>query len=482
MLLQRTIRAACATSVLVLLPSAAAAQDAASVLASSAKAMGADRLQTIEYSGSGFTFAFGQSASPGAPWPRFSADSYTRRIDFRAPASHVRLVRTSLDKRGGGGTGLPIVGQMQNQFILPTAAWAQQVDIWLTPHGFLKRATAGNATIVPQSAAGTATAVTFTAQDKYRVNGSINGQGFVERVQTWLEHPALGDMPIEVVYSGYRDFGGVQFPTRIVQSQGGFPVLDLTVSEVRPNAPVTIDAPQRGGGPGGQGAQGIAVRSVKAGEGVFYIIGGPNNSIAVEFRDHIVMIEAPQTEERSLAFIAEARKQIPGKPIRYLINTHHHFDHSGGLRAFAAEGATIVTHQVNRPYYEKALTGPRTLAPDRLAQTRGGMMFETLTDRKVLTDGSRTIEIHHIRDTPHSDGSVMAYLPAERFLIEGDIFDSPGPGVPAITEGPPTSANLIDNIERLKLNVERLLPVHAADIVPVAALYTFAGRPLPANR
>jgi glyoxylase-like metal-dependent hydrolase (beta-lactamase superfamily II) len=458
----------------------AGAQDAGGVLAGSAKVMGADRVQTIEYSGSGFTFVFGQSASPGAPWPRFSARPYTRRIDFNAPASHVQLVRTALDKRGGGGTGLPIVNQTQNQYVLPAAAWAQQVDIWLTPHGFLKRAMAGTATVV--RAAGGGSVVTFTAQGKYRVNGFISDKGLVERVETWLEHPALGDMPIEAAYSAYRDFGGVQFPTRIVQSQGGFPVLDLTVEDVKPNAPVAIQAPERGGGAGGFGAAGVQVRSIEASDGVFYIIGGPNNSIAVEFSDHIVMIEAPQTEERSLAFIAEARKHIPGKPLRYVINTHHHFDHSGGLRAFASEGATIITHEMNRPYYEKALSGPRTLAPDRLALSGGKMRFETLTDRKVLSDGTRTIEIHQIRDTPHADGSVMAYLPAERFLIEGDIFDSPGPGVPAITEGPPTSANLIDNIERLKLNVERLLPVHAADIVPVADLYKFAGRPAPAGR
>jgi glyoxylase-like metal-dependent hydrolase (beta-lactamase superfamily II) len=462
---------AAALPLLVAVP--ASAQDAGRVIADAVAAMGTGTLRTVQYSATGFLFVFGQSASPGAPWPRFAAKTYTREIDFDAPASRVQLVRTSLDARGGGGTGLPIVDQRQTQVIAPGAAWAQQVDIWLTPHGFLKAAVANDATV----RAGSPRIVTFTAQNKYRVNGYINDQNLVERVETWLEHPALGDMPIEVAYSGYRSVAGVMFPTRIVQSQGGFPVLDITVSEVRPNAPVVIEAGQ--GGRGGAGTQGVTVRSIKAADGVFYIIGGPNNSIAVEFSDHIVMIEAPQTEERSLAFIAEAKRQIPGKPIKYVVNTHHHFDHSGGLRAFSAEGATIVTHAINRPYYEKALNGPRTLAPDRLALSGRTMAFETFTDRKVLTDGARTIELHLIAGTPHTDGSIMAYLPAERLLIEGDIFDSPGPGVPAITEGPKTAANLIDNIERLKLRVERLLPVHAADIVPVEQLYRFAQRELP---
>ena len=114
-------------------PSSLMAQDANAVLGASAKAMGAENLRTIQYSGSGFSFDFAQAASPGAPWPRFSVKTYTRELDFAAPASHAQLVRTSMDKRGGGGVGLPVVDQTQNQFILPNAPWAQQVDIWITP-------------------------------------------------------------------------------------------------------------------------------------------------------------------------------------------------------------------------------------------------------------------------------------------------------------------------------------------------------------
>jgi glyoxylase-like metal-dependent hydrolase (beta-lactamase superfamily II) len=179
--------------------------------------------------------------------------------------------------------------------------------------------------------------------------------------------------------------------------------------------------------------------------------------------------------------MAEARKQIPDKPIKYVINTHHHFDHSGGLRAFAAVDATIVTHALNKPYYEKVLTAPHTLAPDTLTQSGKKLMIETLATRKVLTDGTRSIEIHLVRDCPHSDGMVMAYLPKEKLLIEGDIWDMPGPGVPAPTEGPRTWANLIDNIERLKLPVERLLPVHSPDVVSVGEFYKAVGRQLPTH-
>ncbi len=89
---------------------------------------------------------------------------------------------------------------------------------------------------------------------------------------------------------------------------------------------------------------------------------------------------------------------------------------------------------------------------------------------------TRTIELHLIRDSPHADGAIMAYLPEEKMLIEADIFDSPGPGVPALTEGMATVANLVDNIERLNLDVQQLLPIHAPGVVPLSELYEAAGR------
>ncbi len=455
--------------------SLAAQQDARDVLNASANAMGAQNLRTLQYSGSGFSFVFAQAASPGAPWPRFSMKNYVRDIDFTAPASHAQQVRTSVDKRGGGGVGLPTVDQRQDQFVLPGAPWSQQLDIWITPYGFLQAAMKNQATVTSKRVNGkNYELVTFTTENKYKVQGYIDDRNMVERVQTWIEQPAIGDMLIEAVYSDYKDFGGLKFPTRIVQSQGGFPVLDLTVADVKPNVPVVIQAPQRNGG--GGPAQ---IRTKKVADGVFYMLGGANDSVAVEFNDYVVMIEAPQSEERAMAFVAEIRKQIPEKPIKYVINTHHHFDHSGGIRALAASGAIIITQKINKPYFEKAMTGPRTLDPDALEKSGKKMVFETVSDKKVLTDGTHTIEIYTVKDSPHTDGSIMAYLPKEKMLAEADIFDMPGPGVPAVTEGPATAANLVDNIERLGLKVDWMLPIHSADIVPVAELYKAAHRQVP---
>src|SRR5437899_4860673 len=96
-------------------------------------------------------------------------------------------------------------------------------------------------------------------------------------------------------------------------------------------------------------------------DGVFYLRGGTHHSVAVEFADHVVVVEGPLNEQRSLAVIAEVNKLIANKPIRYLVNTHHHFDHSGGLRTYVDQGVTIITHAINKPFYDKSFTSQRQL-------------------------------------------------------------------------------------------------------------------------
>src|SRR5207253_11104990 len=153
----------------------------------------------------------------------------------------------------------------------------------------------------------------------------------------------------------------------------------------------------RGGGGGAPSAAAAApLTSEKLADGV-YRINGAYNAMAIEFKDHIVLFEGgPQSEMRSLAIIAEAKKVIPNKPIRYSILTHHHFDHSSGLSAIVAEGATIITHDVNKGFLMKALSAPRTLGPDVMSKSGRKPQIETVAEKRVLQDETRTLEIHHV--------------------------------------------------------------------------------------
>src|SRR5438309_10654127 len=230
----------------------AKAQDAKSVLQSASKAMG--DVKSIQYSGTGQFGILGQAFTPGGAWPVNEIKSYTRTIDYgsRSAKEEMTLVEPTPIRNGGGG---PFAGeQKQVNLVSGQSAWNQpgnaaqpavaateerQLQIWLTPHGFLKAAMENNATAKKGNGG---TVVSFT-EGKFKLNGTIDSQGMVTRTESWLPNPVLGDMPVETAYSGYKDFNGVKFPTTVVQKEGGSPVVDLAVSDVRANADLALTVP-----------------------------------------------------------------------------------------------------------------------------------------------------------------------------------------------------------------------------------------------
>jgi glyoxylase-like metal-dependent hydrolase (beta-lactamase superfamily II) len=235
---------------------------------------------------------------------------------------------------------------------------------------------------------------------------------------------------------------------------------------VEPNVAVNLQAPA-GGGP-----QAARVESTKVADGVWYLAGTPDpNSQLVEFKDFLVIVEASVTEGRALANIAEAHRLVPGKPIRYHVNSHHHSDHSAGLRAFVAEGSTIITHEMNRKFYEDVvLKAPHTLEPDVLTKTPKKAQFIYLKDKDkyVITDGTRSMEIYHVYNG-HANNLLMSYLPKEKLLMITDIFNDfgmPRPNDPTPGLVSPYYAALDTRLKELKLDVERLAPSHGRAVVP----------------
>jgi glyoxylase-like metal-dependent hydrolase (beta-lactamase superfamily II) len=464
----------------------------AGTLEAANETLGSAQINSIEFSGSGRWYQFGQAPNPTLPWPQFDVSRYTAVINYTTPAARVQMTRlqtvepgrvrpapveAKVDQNVSGATawnvpvpaagapaGAPPVPQGQ-----PAAVEERVMEIWTTPHGFLRAAAANNATVQPNSSGGSD--VSF-AIGKNRYAGTINAQNVVERVQTWIDNPVLGDTPVEFAYSDYRDFGGVMFPSRIVRTQGGHPVLDITVSAVTANAPADVPVPAEANA----AAPPVTVTVQKLADGVYYLTGGTHHSVAVDQKDHIVVVEGPQNEARSLAVIAKVKETIPNKPIRYLINTHAHFDHSGGLRTYVDEGATIVTHEMNRPYYEQAWAAPRTINPDRLAQSKKAATFETFTDKHVLTDGSRTIEIHQIAGGGHNDAFAMVYFPKEKILVEGDAYTPLAANAPPPAAANPYSVNLHENIQRLKLDVRQIAALHGPRLTTIADLRAAIGQ------
>jgi flavorubredoxin len=177
----------------------------------------------------------------------------------------------------------------------------------------------------------------------------------------------------------------------------------------------------------------------------------------VEFKDYVMMLEAGQSIARGSAYIAKTKELIPNKPIRYVMNTHPHSDHTGGLPALVAEGAIIITQQNNLKFLDGALNTPRTLLTDVLAQNPKKAKFETVTEKKVYSDGTRTVEFYHTWPVPHSNGLMIAYIPKEKVLFQGD-FSLPDPGQP----GNDHVKALVPILEKLNLDFDRYINVHTS--------------------
>ncbi len=453
------------------------AQDAKAVIANARKALG-DPI-SITYSGSAKDVAFQQCGAnatamtcQGMHDPMRPIGNYVRVIDLAAPASR----HTGATNNIGPGGSTTIAPGTFFQQVTPQQAdvsqpWNGSVELYLTPWGYLKGAAENNATSRRQ---GNVTVLSWSPAVKaasgkaYVINAYVNRNNLVERVETWLGDNLMGDMHVVATYSGWKDFGGAMAPAKIVQTRGGWPFFEADVTAAKVNPPdvaTLVPAPPppagRGGGPPAAGAPAsppaMTVTAEKLGDGLYRLTTGPGSydSLLVEFRDHVMMLEAGQSQARSAAYIAETRKLFPNKPLRYVWNSHPHSDHTGGLPAVVAEGVTIVTQQNNKAFFEKALNTERSLLSDALAKTPKKVRIETIGEKKVYSDGTRSVEFHHVFPSPHSNGLTIAFIPKEKILFQADYT------LPAAGQQPNDHVKALQSfVEKLNLDFEQYVPVH----------------------
>jgi glyoxylase-like metal-dependent hydrolase (beta-lactamase superfamily II) len=440
-------------------------------VAAAADAMGATNLNSIQFSGSGTNYAFGQAYTPGGPWPRFEVKTYTAAVDYQTPAMRLEMLRAQGEHPPKGGGAQPFaIDQRTIQVVSGKDAWSEGGpqpapnrgaeterlrNIWLTPHGVVKAAMASGVT-------GEDKAFTFKAEGR-DVKVKLNDQNLVETVEYLTTNSVVGDVPVELTYSDYAQFGNIQFPKHIVEKQDGFPTLDIMVSEVQPNAPVSLPVPANVSSAAAPPATPM-VTIEKVGDGLWSVNGAGTRSLAVEFADHITMLEGPTSDARSKAANDLVRKTVPNKPITQVVNTHAHYDHAGGLREYVAEGITVITHESNKDFYEKAWARPRTV--EDTAPTSNKPMIETVGDKRVLSDRTRSVELYYLAGHQHHSGQLIAYLPKERILLYGDAYNPPpGDEIRTPERGPDYAAQLVEKINQLNLKPDRIAPVHGR-VVP----------------
>lgn len=461
-------------------------ESAQAVLQRANVAMGAVALNSISFSGSGSGATFGQAFRADEAWPRITYSSVLRSADYQLAAYREDAARSRSEPHGGGA--IPLMGQGEQRtsgWIRGDNAWnmagnqatpsplalaSRTHDLWTTPHGVIKAALAHNPRMTMRSDAGRAlAAVSFEIPGRLKATILINGAGLVEQIESVQPHPVMGDTPSVIRFSDYRDVSQIKFPMRIQQEMGGFPVLDLAVKEVIVNPKVGFDIPAQ--------VPGFAERvtAEQAAPGVWFLAGGSHNSVAIEMRDHMMVVESPLYDGRAAPMLAQVRSLANGKPIRYVVNSHHHFDHTGGLRTAVAEGATLVTSALAKPWFEKILANPNRIAPDAMARSGRSATVTGVDGKRVFTDGNRVVEIHDIKDGVHANGFLMVYLPLEKILIQADAYTPLPPNAPVPASPNGNHVNLVDNLERLQLKVERILPLHGR-MVALADLHNAIGR------
>src|SRR6267378_2478845 len=419
------------------------------ILEAARKAIGNDALGCVTISGSGYNVAVGQQkeAAKQVDWPRpDSLANYTRTMNWDNWTMKEEFDRKpgltpALWKYGIGWIdGTPIQKNPHQIFMLngkygwhmdgangaPTAVPPDIAEVWpvelvLNPHGFLKAAQlpGANPKAVWRWELGEMgrdgpevqpeiTRIVAINWGKYRIDATVNKENMLQRLHTWVPDSVRN----------------ATFPVR--------------------------------------------VETTKLADGVFLLGGATHNSVAIEFNNYITIFEAPLNEDRSLAVIEEARKLIPNKPIRFVINTNQHFDHAGGLRTYAHIGATIITQFRNFDFYNHDFINyaPRTLKPDMVSlwpptEFAEGYNYETVRENYVLSDGTRNLNIYYVNPLQKVEGMLMAYLPKERLLLEADLVDT-NEALPATLSRDQQS--FFNAVRILKLDPARIVPVHGKPI------------------
>jgi glyoxylase-like metal-dependent hydrolase (beta-lactamase superfamily II) len=324
--------------------------------------------------------------------------------------------------------------------------------------------------------------------------------GLPARIRTLDYDNIWGDVTYDLVLSGWQTFDGVKVATSRKYELNGRPVVDVKVTDVKFNAPVAADrlaipeAFKTGASKPAtavpyqwvmrrqfigtymdsdavthdtRGSQGL--RLVELAPGVQHVTGGTHHALLVELRDHLVVFDAPVGDVQSKWVLDAARAKYPNKPVKFIVLTHHHMDHAGGLRAYVAQGATLVVGRGAAEHYRRVLASPFTRNPDLAAKDLKGTEIIEVADKHVFSDGQR--EVHaYLLDNPHAAATLIGYVPAARLGYVTDIW-SPGAGPLPNAITPPLAA-LVAGVKRAGIAPTKFAGGHGstADYAPLAAL------------
>lgn len=430
---------------------------------------GADRVRAarlLTITGTGRQWNLGQDLRPGLAEQTFTVSAFTRVMDLQHPRIRTTVTRTPNFSFYQGPQAQTAITGLDGDvaYAGPSAerlarasrtAAIDRRDERLHHPLVLLRAALDGATVSAVRTTGSEHAVDITT-DAGAVTLVVDDAHRPLRITSAATHPNLGDVTLTTRFADYADGGGLSLPGRIATQVDDFTTAELRVtSAVAPEGTTEVPDAVRTAAEPTPAAPNVTADEVAP--GVWLLAGQSHNSALVAFKDRLVLVEAPQSEARTKAVLAKARGLVPATPLTTLVMTHHHFDHSAGLRAALADGLAVVAHEGNATFVTQAAARPFTRQPDALAAVKApGLDLQTVASTRTITDGSRSLVLYHLSGNPHSDTMLAAYLPKEKVLIEADAWSPEGGGYH------PYAANLLEHIRRLKLDVARIVPLHGA--------------------
>lgn len=312
----------------------------------------------------------------------------------------------------------------------------------------------------------------------------------LSKVEFLDDDPIYGDTQNELFFDDWRQVGGLKLPFKLTYRVHGQVVMveyidsienNVDLSEVNFSVPEELAQIDTGDDRRGQRSshwlwRRIALASPldeeqtqvelrEVAKGIFHVTGGTHHSLVIERADYLICVDAPLYEERSQAVLTALAEKFPGKPVRFLISTHFHNDHSGGTRAYIAAGATVIAGKVTEAFFNQLAAAPHTRVPDHLQKNPQPLAFAAVeTDKKVLTDSDRTIEIYPVENS-HAEGMLVVYVPREKLLYVTDLFSPGAARQPSVWSG-----ELLNAIQRFGLHVERIVGGHGNKIGSMAEL------------
>jgi hypothetical protein len=430
---------------------------------------GIDRVQAVRsvvLTGSGKQYNLGQDVTPTAHGQTFNVSRYRRAIDVANNRARTEVTRTPEFRyfQGQGETRQVngIDGEVAYNVAANgnatraggTASADRRIELLHHPITVVRAALDPMAMLSNARTEGSESLVDITTASGQKVTLAIDtGTKLPTRVTNLGSNNVLGDVVLSTRFADYADVQGIQLPSRITTATDDFVTAEFTVTSEIDGDAGDAAAPEAAASaqpPGAPAAPNVAVTEMA--RGIWFLGGGTHNSLLVEFNDHLTLIEVPQSEARALAVIGKARELVPGKPLTQVITSHHHFDHTGGVRGAISEGLTILTHPDTAAMLEQVATRPRTVTPDALANNPKPLNVEPVSADRVLTDGTMTVNLYVFSDE-HAQNNVYAYFPRERILWQSDVYNQ-GFAVH------PYATNFNDELKRRGLRVDRIAPGH----------------------